>query len=138
MGAIGRAIKAAFAELTKEENSNIAVVDEWLLKRLTDALQKFFSFLVYEGAYYNKDLFKVVYRRGEFNGEADVLEIVFRNFLRETYNLSADAPLFVWVYLDEERLYLFQAYTEQAKIWLQDQRNSVRSRMIQSDRELLE
>lgn len=137
MGNIGKAIKAAFAALIQED-SNVVVVDEWQLKRLTDALQKFFSYVVYEGACYNADLLKIVYRRGAFNADVDVVEIVFRNFLRETYNLQANAPLFVWVYMDEDRIFLFQAFTERAKIWLQNQRNSVRSRRIQNDSELTE
>lgn len=139
MGALGRAIKAALVALTLEENnSNIVVVDEWALKSLTESLQPFFSYLIYEGACYDNNLIKVVYRRGEMKVDADVVEIVFRNFLRETFNLAASTPLTVWVYLDDARLYLFAAFSDAGRAWIQQQRNNQRSRRIMEDRDLIE
>lgn len=137
MKVVGRGVAEELG-VTSTQHNNVCAVDEDQLKALTEQLKSFFEFLVYESACFNADLLKIVYLRGQLNVGVNVVEAVFRNFIRKMNNLPANTPLFTWVYMDDARLYLFVALSDIGIGWIQQQRNNERSRQILGDRDLVE
>lgn len=138
MKAVGKGVVEELGIATTQQNNVLCEVDEEQLKALTEQIKQFFEYLVYESACFNADLLKIVYLRGQLNVGIDVVEAVFRNFIRQINNLPANAPLFTWLYMDDSRLYLFAAFSDTGRTWIQQQRNNQRSRQILGDRDLVE
>lgn len=121
-----------------QQVNTVYPIDDCQLKGLTDALMPFFGYLVLESASTNSDILQIIFRCSTPTVDMDVIELVFRNFLRDKFNLHADSPIFTGVFLNDGRLVLICALSENGKYWLQEQKNNQRSRQIQNDDDLIE
>lgn len=139
MKKVGVAIFSIFVnDNTQIQNSEYFEIDEGQIKSLTEQLDKFFDYLVYQSAWQNKDLIQIIYLCGNCKVDIDVIECVFKNFLREVYNLPASAPVFVWAHLQNKYLYLICAVSEAGRQWIREQKNNARSRQITPHDDLIE
>lgn len=113
-------------------------VDDSHLVSLTRQLSPHFNVLILEGAEENADLLSVVYRRQGCTVTRDIVELIWRNFLKDYFNLPANCPLSVYAAMDEDRLYLQCAYSDTGRQKIQEQRNNRRSREISAMEEIEE
>lgn len=130
------------SDICKEGNLSpenvVRSIDDQTLSGLTRKLEPFFEILILENACENCDILSVVYRQRGCNATLDMIELIFKNFLKNYFNLPANAPVHVIAAIDEERLYLNCAYSEKGRQVIQQQRNNRRSREIGSVDDLIE
>lgn len=139
MKSIGKAIakECGVAEVQQQQAATYEI-SAWEVKSLTDDLKQFFGYLILESAISTVDLIKVVYRCSKPEVDLDVIELIFRNFLKEKFNLPADFPLSTGVFLQGEQLTLVCGNSDNGKQWVQEQVNNQRSRQIPKNNDLLE
>lgn len=110
-------------------------VDESQLAELTAALKPFFDILILEYAYQSIDLLRICYYQRGCKTDARVVDAIFRKFLRDFFNLSAGYPIYTWVNLSEEQLFLFASFMREGQKWIEQQHNNKHSREIQKEKQ---
>ena len=105
---------------------------------LTNKLNPYFGHIVFDTGIYGSDCTKVCYLVGDCKIPIAVIEKIYENFLRATFNLNAVTPLFIFGYFENGHLNLMCGWTQEMKEYIQTQRNNRRSREIESARELVE
>ncbi|MCH5259540.1 MAG: hypothetical protein J1F18_07300 [Lachnospiraceae bacterium] len=118
--------------------ATIYALSDTQVSDLTDKLKPHFDYIVFDAGIYESNHTKVCYQVGGCKIPISVIEKIFENFLRQTFNLNAVTPLFIFGYFENGHLNLMCGWTQEMKEYIQNQRNNRRSREIESARELVE
>lgn len=135
---VQKKVSEFFADTSPASTSFILPVEQYHLAGLTKRLQAHFECLVLESAWENADWLCVVYRQTGCAVPEDVVELIFKNFLKDFFNLPADSTLHVSVDMDNERLSLSCAYSKLGWQELEKRKLNHLSRKFPSSGDLIE
>lgn len=118
--------------------SPISALSDAQVLDLTDRLKPHFDYIEFDAGIYKSDCTKVCYQVGGCRIPIAVIEKIFENFLKATFNLHALTPLFIFVHFENGHLNLMCGWTQEMQEYIQTQRNNRRSREIMASRDLVE
>lgn len=123
-------------KLNGMETSMVQIPD-YRLAPLITKLEPYFTVLVLLSANEDSNMQTIVCRQNGCSIDIDIIEIIYRKFIRDVLNLNSEVPLYVYVDIDEEYLYLYAATSEDGRKKIEQERNNRRSRELSVEEDIL-
>lgn len=130
MAKIGMAVFKFFKSEDTIPPNNMVQIPDYLFEPLTSELKPHFSVLILLSVNERDDVLNIVYRQNGCNIGIDIVEIIYRKFLENIWNLNMNESPYVHVYAttDEQYLYLYAGISAHAQKLIQQERNNRISR----------